>query len=67
MKNKLALSCLLMVTGFFGACTDMAEDDFQNNKYPVELMAEKEDMILSIKENIVPIIPGTKRPLRYIS
>lgn len=44
MKNKLALSCLLMVTGFFGACTDMAEDDFQNNKYPVELMAEKADM-----------------------
>jgi len=22
----------------------MAEDDFQNNKYPVELMAEKADM-----------------------
>ena len=43
-RNKLALSCLLMVTGFFGACTDMAEDDFQNNKYPVELMAEKADM-----------------------
>ena len=41
-RNKLALSCLLMVTGFFGACTDMAEDDFQNNKYPVELMAEKD-------------------------
>ena len=39
-RNKLALSCLLMVTGFFGACTDMAEDDFQNNKYPVELMAD---------------------------
>ena len=43
-RNKLALSCLLMVTGFFGACTDMAEDDFQNNKYPVELTSRRSMM-----------------------
>ena len=28
------------------------------------IIAEKEEMILSMKENMVPIMPGTNRPLR---
>lgn len=31
----------MAVAGFFGACTNVVEDESQNNKYPMELMAEK--------------------------
>lgn len=45
MKRKdLWLGSLLTVTGFFGACTNVAEDELQNNKYPLELTAEKSGM-----------------------
>ena len=40
-RNELWLGCLLAVAGFFGACTNVVEDESQNNKYPMELMAEK--------------------------
>ncbi|WP_073347707.1 fimbrillin family protein [Bacteroides congonensis] len=45
MKRKdLWLGSLLTMTGFFGACTNIAEDELQNNKYPLELTAEKSGM-----------------------
>lgn len=40
-RNELWLGGLLAVAGFFGACTNVVEDESQNNKYPMELMAEK--------------------------
>ena len=40
-RNELWFGCLLAVAGFFGACTNVVEDESQNNKYPMELMAEK--------------------------
>ena len=43
-RNEWWLGGLLAVAGFFGACTNVAEDEFQNNKYPVELLAEKSAM-----------------------
>lgn len=43
-RNELWFGGLLAVAGFFGACTNVAEDEFQNNQYPMELMAEKSAM-----------------------
>lgn len=40
-RNELWLGGLLAVAGFFGACTNVVEDESQNNKYPMELMAGK--------------------------
>ena len=43
-RYELWLGSLLVVTGFLGACTNVAEDEFRNNQYPMELMAEKSAM-----------------------
>lgn len=41
-RYELWLGSLLVVTGFLGACTNVAEDEFRNNQYPMELMAENQ-------------------------
>ena len=62
-RNELWLGGLLAVAGFFGACTNVVEDESQNNKYPMELMAEKSAITFtrSIGENPFPFMTVSHR------